>query len=79
MAQKDWKKKEEPSIYNELREIFPNGDEERYKHYLRMNKGNVEDALYSYGLWRWEFPKYKKEIRKLKIKSKIWWTWYKKQ
>jgi len=68
----------EPSLKRELRQIFPNGDEESFKYYLRVWKGNTKNALYGYGLWKWEMPKYKKEIKQLEKRSKIWYNWYKK-
>lgn len=49
-----------------LFKIFPNADKELFKHYLIRNKFKVEDALYSYGLFMWEFDKYKREIEQLK-------------
>lgn len=70
-------KTREPKI-KAIYEIFPNANLTHFKYDLIKNKGNVEDALYSYGLWTWEFPKYKKEIIKLKKESKLWYRWYKK-
>ena len=45
--------------------IFPNGDWNLFEHKLRMNKNNVKDAIYSYGLWYCEMDKYEKEINEL--------------
>jgi len=68
----------QPSLTKELKSIFPRGSVKEYKRYLIRRKGSVNQALHSYGLFAFEQQKYKKEIIKLKAKSKKWYAWYKK-
>jgi len=51
---------------NPLFKIFPNADLKSFEHYLKLNKGDIETALFCYGLFKFEFEKYKKEIEELK-------------
>jgi hypothetical protein len=52
---------------NPLFKIFPNAKIKRFEYYLKKCKGNIEHAVYSYGLvGLWELKKYEKEIKELK-------------
>jgi hypothetical protein len=51
---------------NPLFKIFPNAKIKRFEYYLKKCKGNIEHAVYSYGLvGLWELKKYEKEIKEI--------------
>jgi len=57
-------------LKQKLKKIWPGTDDkevQRFKNYLKRNKGNVESSLYSHGfVGMWELDKYPKEVKEIK-------------